>query len=72
MVIRILIFDYQKNKFLWLFMSMVGIKCNNSKVRILKVCVFLSHTCVNFNHFQFFYIWQTIANIFYVFFSMPC
>jgi hypothetical protein len=55
---RGLVFGCQKNNFWWLFISMVGIKCNNSKVKVLKVFVFLSHTCVNFNHFHFFYIWQ--------------
>lgn len=54
MVIGVLVFGCQKNNFLWLFMSMVGIKYNNSKIRVLKVCVFLSHICVNFNHFHFF------------------
>jgi hypothetical protein len=68
MVIGVLVFGCQKNDFLWLLMSMVGIKYNNSKIKVLKVCVFLSHICVNFNHFHFFYIWQIVANIFDVLF----
>jgi hypothetical protein len=48
MMIGVFVFGCQKNIFLWLFMSMVGIKCNNFKIRVLEVCVFLSHICVNF------------------------